>query len=264
MKKQTLDLIKNINETTYIPTNTENNVFELFQLDTIADLRKVSRNFMKLYVLLNNLDNMTGLATNENPGIVKFGLENGNAVDVKDWLKGIGGILGGYVSKVSNKEAGKWYINDLTDGKIYKCIETHVSTSFDLTKYKDISNYGISDRLENLSNFRQEEVRLNSANGLNQQIFNLIAVGSLRIISFSNLGVKNEYETKFVNIPDWFCKNAVTLNFSAANGTGGAGGEVAECYFNATERSLSIFPSIRNGHIGNLQMTGQGITVARI
>lgn len=51
MKQATLDLIKNINENTFIPANTKNELFELFQLDTVADLRKVSRNFMKLYEL---------------------------------------------------------------------------------------------------------------------------------------------------------------------------------------------------------------------
>ena len=151
VKKAIKDLVKNINETTHIPIVTEDDIFELFQLDSIADLRKVSRNFLKLSKILDYFSIATEIATSEKEGIVKFGIENGNAVDVKDWIKGIGGVIGGYVSKVSNKEAGKWYLNDLTDGKIYKCIQNHTSTSFDTTKYLDISNYGLSDKLENLS-----------------------------------------------------------------------------------------------------------------
>ena len=153
VKKAIKDLVKNINETTHIPIVTEDDIFELFQLDSIADLRKVSRNFLKLSKILDYFSTITEIATSEKEGVVKFGIENGNAVDVKDWIKGIGGVIGGYVSKVSNKEAGKWYLNDLTDGRIYKCIQDHTSTSFDTTKYLDISNYGLSDKLENLFTF---------------------------------------------------------------------------------------------------------------
>lgn len=150
MKQTTLDLIKNINENTFIPATTQNELFELFQLDTVADLRKVSRNFMKVYELLEHFDNQTSNATEEKEGIVKFGTEAGNAIDAETWKQAIGQTLGGYVSKVENKEAGKWYINDLTDGKIYKCIQTHTSTSFDITKFVDITNVGLSDKVENL------------------------------------------------------------------------------------------------------------------
>ena len=150
MKQATLDLIKNIDENTFIPPSTKNELFELFQLDTVADLRKVSRNFMKLYEILEHLDSQTSSATTEKAGIVKFGTETGNAIDAETWKQAIGQSLGGYVSKVESKEAGKWYINDLTDGKIYKCIQTHTSTSFDITKFVDITNVGLSDKLENL------------------------------------------------------------------------------------------------------------------
>ena len=153
MKQTTLDLIKNINENTFIPATTQNELFELFQLDTVADLRKVSRNFMKVYELLEHFDNQTSNATKEKEGIVKFGTEAGNAIDAETWKQAIGQTLGGYVSKVENKEAGKWYINDLTDGKIYKCIQTHTSTSFDITKFVDITNVGLSDKVENLFTF---------------------------------------------------------------------------------------------------------------
>ena len=150
MKQATLDLIKNIDENTFIPPSTKNELFELFQLDTVADLRKVSRNFMKLYEILEHLDGQTSSATTEKAGIVKFGTETGNAIDAETWKRAIGQSLGGYVSKVESKEAGKWYINDLTDGKIYKCIQNHTSKSFDITKFVDITNVGLSDKVENL------------------------------------------------------------------------------------------------------------------
>ena len=150
MKQATLDLIKNIDENTFIPPSTKNELFELFQLDTVADLRKVSRNFMKLYGILEHLDGQTSSATTEKAGIVKFGTETGNVIDAETWKQAIGQSLGGYVSKVESKEAGKWYINDLTDGKIYKCIQNHTSKSFDITKFVDITNVGLSNKVENL------------------------------------------------------------------------------------------------------------------
>ena len=190
VKKAIKDLVKNINETTHIPVITEDDVFELFQLDSVADLRKVSRNFLKLSKILDYFSTATEIATSEKEGIVKFGIENGNAVDVKDWIKGIGGVIGGYVSKVSNKEAGKWYLNDLTDGKIYKCIQNHTSTSFDTTKYLDISNYGLSDKVEKLS----EIIALNGTE-IDSRITNYFSAAWLYkigdIVIFSGLLDKN-------------------------------------------------------------------------
>ena len=81
------------------------------------------------------------------------------------------------------------------------------------------------------------------------------------MISFANISAKNDYETVFP-LPDWFCKNVKNINASCANGTGGAGGEVAEIYFEAATKRLSFFPAIRSGFNGNLQLSGQIISVA--
>ena len=68
----------------------------------------------------------------------------------------------------------------------------------------------------------------------------------------------------FVNIPDWFCKNAITTNFSATNGTGGYGFDVAECLFDTTLRKLVFHPQIIGNNINNHQLSGQCVTVATI
>lgn len=200
VKKAIKDLVKNITETTHIPIVTEDDIFELFQLDSIADLRKVSRNFLKLSKILDYFSTITEIATSEKEGVVKFGIENGNAVDVKDWIKGIGGVIGGYVSKVSNKEAGKWYLNDLTDGKIYKCIQDHTSTSFDTTKYLDISNYGLSNKLENLSSVESYAIDSRLTVGVIHKIGNIciLTVDSNEVYNGRNYG-----EVLF-NIPEKF------------------------------------------------------------
>ena len=200
MKQSTLDLIKNINENTFIPATTQNELFELFQLDTVADLRKVSRNFMKVYELLEHFDNQTSNATEEKEGIVKFGTEAGNAIDAKTWKQAIGQTLGGYVSKVENKEAGKWYINDLTDGKIYKCIQSHTSTSFDITKFVDITNVGLSDKVENLSNVETYVIDPRLTVGV------IYKIGNICILILDTNEVYNgrSYGDVLFNIPEKF------------------------------------------------------------
>ena len=202
MKQATLDLIKNIDENTFIPPSTKNELFELFQLDTVADLRKVSRNFMKLYEILEHLDSQTSSATTEKAGIVKFGTETGNVIDAETWKQAIGQSLGGYVSKVESKEAGKWYINDLTDGKIYKCIQTHTSTSFDITKFVDITNVGLSDKVENLFE--------NSANGYLKLGKVLIQWGSVSVPKSQYTLV---YPIAYKQIP------TITISTWSSNGT---------------------------------------------
>ena len=226
VKKAIKDLVKNINETTHIPVITEDDVFELFQLDSVADLRKVSRNFLKLSKILDYFSTVTEIATSEKEGIVKFGIENGNAVDVKDWIKGIGGVIGGYVSKVSNKEAGKWYLNDLTDGKIYKCIQNHTSTSFDTTKYLDISNYGLSDKVENLYKVQQTKLYVHSeATGQGRTTCNIVQkVRNVVTIIFDS-GDTLRYtsdNTVIFSIPENYRpKSFLSVNASQFNGTAG-------------------------------------------
>lgn len=226
MKQATLDLIKNIDENTFIPANTKNELFELFQLDTVADLRKVSRNFMKLYEILEHLDGQTSSATAEKAGIVKFGTETGNAINSEIWKQAIGQSLGGYVSKVENKEAGKWYINDLTDGKIYKCIQNHTSISFDITKFVDITNVGLSDKVENL--FKIEKQTINIPNGFVSFVKqgNIVSVNVLIQDNTNNLFyLENQ---KLVDIPQKFLPVAEShglessLAFSSLSGAKGA------------------------------------------
>lgn len=200
MKQATLDLIKNVDENTFIPANTKNELFELFQLDTVADLRKVSRNFMKLYEILEHLDRQTSSATTEKAGIVKFGIETGDVIDAETWKQAIGQSLGGYISKVESKEAGKWYINDLTDGKIYKCIQNHTSKSFDITKFVDITNVGLSDKLEKLFNVETYVIDPRLTVGL------IYKIGNICILILDTNDVYNgrSYGDVLFNIPEKF------------------------------------------------------------
>ena len=71
---------KKIDENTPIPKITEDNIFELFQLQTVADLRLMSRNFMRLSLFLDDIYDKfenkyvknTDYATEEKHGIAKL------------------------------------------------------------------------------------------------------------------------------------------------------------------------------------------------
>ena len=149
MKQTTLDLIKNINENTFIPATTQNELFELFQLDTVADLRKVSRNFMKVYELLEHFDNQTSNATKEKEGIVKFGTETGTALEGNRLAEIIGLEFGGNIQDTGNKVKGKFYYDNVTNF-YYECIADTSLTYNESSKFRAISNKPISDKLENL------------------------------------------------------------------------------------------------------------------
>ena len=253
VKKAIKDLVKNINETTHIPVITEDDVFELFQLDSVADLRKVSRNFLKLSKILDYFSTVTEIATSEKEGIVKFGIENGNAVDVKDWIKGIGGVIGGYVSKVSNKEAGKWYLNDLTDGKIYKCIQNHTSTSFDTTKYLDISNYGLSDKVENLYRVQKHDVPVHGG-GVNFKKYGKVVVVSVEIQRENITFTEN---SQLINsIPDGFKPNDVSLGIESALASNLTSGKQGATRMRIERNSLNVWGC----HTGNYNVLKGSLT----
>jgi|GEM_PF-414728 len=192
--------------------------------------------------------------------IAEYGITSGTSLEGNRLAEIIGLEFGGNIQDVGNKTKGKFYYDNVTK-YYYECIADTSATYNDATKFRAISNKPISDKLENLSSFRTETVRLNSTNGIQNQAFNLTISGNLRIIDFGNLTIKNEYETKFI-LPDWFCKNIKSISGSCANGTGGAGGEVAELYLEATTKSLKFFPALRSGFNANLQISGQIISVA--
>ena len=169
------------------------------------------------------------------------------------------------------KEDGKFPLNEAIQGnvyyfpankKFYICKETqNRKISVPDVKFEELSIWENRKRLENLSNFRSEIITINSTNGILNQSFKLIVAGKIRIISFMNIFVKNDYETDYI-LPDWFLKNTEDVKASCANGTGGATGEVAEIHFEPSTKKLKFYPAIRSGFNGNLQLSGQIISVA--
>ena len=130
----------------FIPPFNANNIVEIEYVDTL---------------IVDQAANVTAVIDPSITYITKEIADKTYLEKIK-WLETIGGQFGGYVSKVANKEAGKLYINDVYDNKLYVCVTAHSSTSFDITKYRDITNNGISNKLENLYEVKQQTVNVNN------------------------------------------------------------------------------------------------------
>ena len=161
---------------------------------------------------------------------------------------------------IANAVVGDVYYSDVTK-KYYKC-KVGGPAPMPNGNFIDLSILENLNRLENLSNFRSETITIDSTNGILNQSFKLIAAGKIRIISFMNIFVKNDYETDYI-LPDWFLKNTEDVKASCANGTGGATGEVAEIHFEPSTKKLKFYPALRQGFSGNLQLSGQVISVTK-
>ena len=225
MKQTTLDLIKNINENTFIPATTQNELFELFQLDTVADLRKVSRNFMKLYELLEHLDNQTSSATSEKKGIVKLGTEIGTSLEGNRLAEILGIEFGGNIQDTGNKVKGKFYFDSVTKF-YYECIENTNLTYNESSKFRAISNKPLSDKVENLSKVQHTKLYVHSeATGQGRTTCNIVQkCGNIVTIIFDSgdtLRYTND-NTVIFSIPEGYRpKTFLSVNASQFNGTAG-------------------------------------------
>ena len=199
MKQTTLDLIKNINENTFIPAATQNELFELFQLDTVADLRKVSRNFMKLYELLEHLDNQTSSATSEKKGIVKLGTETGTTLEGNRLAEILGIEFGGNIQDTGNKVKGKFYFDNVTKF-YYECIVDTNLTYNESSKFRAISNKPLSDKVENLYSIETHMIDPRLTVGIIHKI------GNICILTLDSNELYNgrNYGEVLFNIPEKF------------------------------------------------------------
>lgn len=209
----------------------------------------------------NSLATIKEGATREKAGIVQFGTEEGKALEGMMLARLAGCVgYGGDIQTAGVKDINYIYY-DRNTRKMYKCLNQNSDVSANVANFIPLDNNSLLDRLENLSNFRSETITINSTNSILNQSFKLIAVGKIRIICFMNIFVKNDYETDYI-LPDWFLKNTEDVKASCANGTGGATGEVAEIHFEPSTKKLKFYPALRQGFSGNLQLSGQVISVA--
>ena len=146
--------------------------------------------------------------------------------------------------------------------KFYYCLKSQTSrVSVPNADFEELSIYQNRKKLENLYKYKEEIITITS-NKNTTATFSLIALGCIRIVRFVNITIPNTYETIFSNIPPWFCQDTVAMIFSAANGSGGYGGEVSECHLDTTNRKIKFYPKVLSG-TNNIELSGQCVTVSK-
>lgn len=198
-------------------------------------------------------------ATREKAGIVQYGTTEGKALEGMMLARMFGCVgYGGDIQDEGVKDVNYLYY-DKNTRKMYKCINQNNDTSANVNNFKPLDNDSLSDKINSLSYFKFEVVTITS-NKNTTGGFGLIACGNLRIIYFSNIVIKNEYETTF-RLPDWFCQGIKTVAGSCVNGSGGQGWGTAEMALDVTNKLLKFYPTNISGFT-TLEFTGQIITVA--
>lgn len=178
----------------FIPPFNANNIVEIEYVDTL---------------IVDQAANVTAVIDPSITYITKETADKTYLEKIK-WFETIGGQFGGYVSKVQNKEAGKLYINDVYDNKLYVCVTAHSSTSFDAIKYRDITNNGLSDQLRNL--YEVNTVNINIANGFIKFIKKGTLVHAFLFVESAGYNIRFSDDTLISNYPTNFIPNSNYLN----------------------------------------------------
>ena len=124
MKQETLNLIANIDENTIILPKSEGGVYEMYQMDSIADLRKASRNFMRTEKILESIDAKTSAASELVAGIVTEARikEISKALDPIQATELVAGIV--KISTSSQIEAGTDNSTAVSPAKLFEVFTT--------------------------------------------------------------------------------------------------------------------------------------------
>lgn len=93
--------------------------------------------------------NKTDYASKEQYGIVKYGTEEGKALEGNKFTQMIGKDYGGVLNEIGLKEAGKAYWDNNTK-KLYICKNNNSDMSPNINNYIPFDNGSILERLENL------------------------------------------------------------------------------------------------------------------
>ena len=97
--------------------------------------------------------NKTDYASKEQYGIVKYGTEEGKALEGNKFTQMIGKDYGGVLNEIGLKEAGKAYWDNNTK-KLYICKNNNSDISPNVNNYIPFDNGSILERLENLFNVK--------------------------------------------------------------------------------------------------------------
>ena len=150
--------------------------------------------------------NKTDYASAEQYGIVKFGTEEGKALEGNKIEEITGKTYGGVLNEVGLKEAGKTYFDKNTK-KLYLCKNNNTDISANINNYIAMDSNSILERLENLLTFKIQELYSTPA-GVK---FTIFQYGSLILIAAYTYGAeKLNYGTSYkCNLP-YDCYNTAT------------------------------------------------------
>ena len=156
--------------------------------------------------------NKTDYASKEQYGIVKYGTEEGKALEGNKFTQMIGKDYGGVLNEIGLKEAGKAYWDNNTK-KLYICKNNNSDISPNVNNYIPFDNGSILERLENLIGFKSEGTYQNSFSGN----FNELKIFTYQ--SSSNIESGNQVHVKYTAPSDYeiltatiFWKDNVQIN----------------------------------------------------
>ena len=154
--------------------------------------------------------NKTDYASAEQYGIVKFGTEEGKALEGNKIEEITGKTYGGVLNEVGLKEAGKTYFDKNTK-KLYLCKNNNTDISANINNYIAMDSNSILERLENFS--RIESERLYIPNATFVKVYKI--AGMVTLIVDSGTAFFNKANTPIFNLPEKYRPNE-TLYFSAS------------------------------------------------
>ena len=156
--------------------------------------------------------NKTDYASKEQYGIVKYGTEEGKALEGNKFTQMIGKDYGGVLNEIGLKEAGKAYWDNNTK-KLYICKNNNSDISPNVNNYIPFDSNSLLERLENLYTTKEEKTKLSLAQINNVDLNNIIEPGFYTSSGWSN---------NIINIPTELNHNEgrafYLLVFSLENG----------------------------------------------
>ena len=227
MKPETLNIIANIDENTIILPKSEGGVYEMYQLDSIADLRKASRNFMRTEKILESLDAKTSAASELVAGIV-------TEARIKEISKALDPIqatelVAGIVTEARIKE-------------ISKALDPIQATELVAGIVKIATTSEVAAGINNLSAVTPAKLKSLFVDGLNTSVNGyqkfpsgiIFQWGSILFTGLPDAALSSGSDTQ-VYFPIVFPNNCFVINVNGSGDVGNEGIESSHSYYNKTK-----------------------------
>lgn len=158
--------------------------------------------------------NKTDYASKEQYGIVKYGTEEGKALEGNKFTQMIGKDYGGVLNEIGLKEEGKAYWDNNTK-KLYICKNNNSDISPNVNNYIPFDNGSILERLENLISHKIESGTSGMTNV--STCTSYVTKIADYCICTMNIGVITDYAKTTIKSPVLF-QNGVYISLEDNNG----------------------------------------------